>query len=80
MDIRRRFMMKVMLTGTAVYGTVCAVVWEDGGGDPASYPISDCYAASALTILFKRLLCLAALFLLTMPLLTIESMTGTAAL
>ena len=21
------------------YGTVCPVVWEDGGGDPASYPI-----------------------------------------
>jgi len=28
-----------MLTGTAVYGTVRTVVWEDGGGDPASYPI-----------------------------------------
>ena len=27
-------------TGTAVYGTVCTVVWEDGRGDPASYPIS----------------------------------------
>jgi len=26
-----------MLTGTAVYGTVCTVVWEDGGGKPASY-------------------------------------------
>jgi len=22
-----------------VYGTVRTVVWEDGGGDPASYPI-----------------------------------------
>jgi hypothetical protein len=21
------------------YGTVCPVVWEDGGSDPASYPI-----------------------------------------
>ena len=21
------------------YGTVCPVVWEDGGGDPASYPM-----------------------------------------
>ncbi len=21
------------------YGTVCRVVWEDGGGNPASYPI-----------------------------------------
>mgnify|MGYP001460074885 len=21
--------------------TVCTVVWEDGGGDPASYPILD---------------------------------------
>ena len=28
-----------MLTGTAVYGTVRTVVWEDGGGNPASYPI-----------------------------------------
>ena len=29
-----------MLAGTAVYGTVRTVVWEDGGGDPASYPIN----------------------------------------
>ena len=28
------------MTGTAVYGTVRAVVWEDGGGDSASYPIA----------------------------------------
>ena len=28
-----------MLTGTAVYGTVRTVVWEDGGRNPASYPI-----------------------------------------
>jgi hypothetical protein len=27
-------------TGTAGYGTVRPVVWEDGGGDPASYPIN----------------------------------------
>ena len=26
--------------GNAGYGTVCPVVWEDGGGDPASYPIA----------------------------------------
>ena len=39
MEIRRRLTMKVMLTGTAVYGTVCTVVWEDGGSNPASYPI-----------------------------------------
>ena len=28
------------------YGTVCPVVWEDGGGNPASYPImqSLCYS------------------------------------
>ena len=25
--------------GTAVYGTVRTVVWEDGGGDSASYPL-----------------------------------------
>jgi hypothetical protein len=24
---------------TAGYGTVCPVVWEDGGSNPASYPI-----------------------------------------
>ena len=29
-----------MLTGTAVYGTVRTVVWEDGGSNPASYPIA----------------------------------------
>lgn len=29
-----------MLIRTAVYGTVRTVVWEDGGGNPASYPIS----------------------------------------
>ncbi|MHB1380223.1 MAG: hypothetical protein ACYCX0_11450 [Desulfurivibrionaceae bacterium] len=23
-----------------MYGTVCTVVWEDGGGNPASYPIA----------------------------------------
>jgi len=27
------------LTRTAVYGTVRTVVWEDGGSNPASYPI-----------------------------------------
>jgi hypothetical protein len=26
-------------TGTAVYGTVRTVVWEDGGRKPSSYPI-----------------------------------------
>ena len=25
--------------GTAGYGTVRPVVWEDGGGNPASYPM-----------------------------------------
>ena len=30
------------MTGTAVYGTVRTVVWEDGGGNPASYPILIC--------------------------------------
>jgi Flp pilus assembly protein TadD len=28
-----------VLTGIAVYGTVRTVVWEDGGSNPASYPI-----------------------------------------
>ena len=27
------------MTGTAVYGTVRTVVWEDGGSNSASYPI-----------------------------------------
>jgi hypothetical protein len=27
------------LMGPPWYGTVCRVVWEDGGSDPASYPI-----------------------------------------
>ena len=27
------------MAGIAVYGTVCAVVWEDGGCEPSSYPI-----------------------------------------
>jgi hypothetical protein len=31
---------KRKMTGTAVYGTVRTVVWEDGGGNPSSYPIS----------------------------------------
>ena len=30
---------KRKVTGTAVYGTVCAVVGEDGGREPSSYPI-----------------------------------------
>jgi len=29
----------VAINGTAGYGTLRLVVWEDGGGDPASYPI-----------------------------------------
>ncbi|NVN92084.1 MAG: hypothetical protein HXX11_15990 [Desulfuromonadales bacterium] len=28
------------VTALKGYGTVRTVVWEDGGGDPASYPIS----------------------------------------
>ena len=28
-----------MLAGTAVYGTVRTVVWEDGGREAPSYPI-----------------------------------------
>ena len=27
------------MAGTAVYGTVRTVVWEDGGREPSSYPI-----------------------------------------
>ena len=30
---------KRKVTGTAVYGTVCTVVGEDGGREPSSYPI-----------------------------------------
>src|SRR5690625_4378722 len=29
------------------YGTVCPVVWEDGGSNPASYPITPRAAAAA---------------------------------
>jgi hypothetical protein len=29
-----------MTAGTAVYGTVRTVVWEDGGREPSSYPIA----------------------------------------
>ena len=29
----------VMLREPPWYGTVCPVVWEDGGSNPASYPI-----------------------------------------
>jgi uncharacterized protein len=41
-----------MLTGTAVYGTVRTVVWEDGGGDPASYPIAKGNKMKFFSILF----------------------------
>jgi len=30
---------KLRVAGTAVYGTVCTVVREDGGREPSSYPI-----------------------------------------
>ena len=30
---------KRRVAGTAVYGTVRTVVWEDGGREPSSYPI-----------------------------------------
>ena len=36
------------MTGTAVYGTVCAVVWEDGGREPSSYPIAPGMACGAI--------------------------------
>ena len=29
----------LIFTRTAGYATVCPVVWEDGGSNPASYPI-----------------------------------------
>jgi len=35
-ELRRRMKEDLQLAG---YGTVRTVVWEDGGGDPASYPI-----------------------------------------
>ena len=33
------------------YGTVCQVVWEDGGGNPASYPIASIQVFIPLAIL-----------------------------
>jgi len=29
------------------YGTVCPVVWEDGGGNPASYPMQKTETANS---------------------------------
>jgi hypothetical protein len=40
---------KRKVTGTAVYGTVCAVVGEDGGREPSSYPIFLNVAVLAVT-------------------------------
>lgn len=40
MESRRRITAKRCLQEPPWYGTVCPVVWEDGGGDPASYPIA----------------------------------------
>ena len=55
-------------------------IWSCSGKDPgfSRGNLFISYAASALIILFRRLLCLAALFLLTTPLFTMESITGTA--
>ena len=39
MDIWRRCTLKAELIGTAVYGTVRTVVWEDGESNLTSYPI-----------------------------------------
>ena len=43
---------------TAVYGTVCTVVWEDGGSNPASYPIQiqTYFAEAQFYQLFLKLL------------------------
>ena len=38
-----------MTAGTAVYGTVRTVVWEDGGRKPSSYPMPN--VASKLSLL-----------------------------
>jgi hypothetical protein len=45
-----------MLTGTAVYGTVRTVVWEDGGSNPASYPIVPANSFSSEVSVWKLLL------------------------
>ena len=38
-----------------MYGTVCTVVWEDGGGNPASYPILPARLFDGVGILFQFL-------------------------
>ena len=47
--------------GTAGYGTVCPVVWEDGGGNSSSYPIwivapkiESCYTIKMFEASHKR--------------------------
>lgn len=35
------------VSGTAAFGSVRTVVWDDGWGDPASYPIRGCTAAGS---------------------------------
>ena len=46
-----------MLTGTAVYGTVRTVVWEDGGGNPASYPMVEGLRAVRKPKVYNSFLC-----------------------
>ena len=36
------------------YGTVCPVVWEDGGSNPASYPIKRCPHRHDRTVTFEQ--------------------------
>jgi len=46
-----------MTTGTAVYGTVRTVVWEDGGREPSSYPIplySNCIVGSRCELIGEK--------------------------
>jgi hypothetical protein len=45
---------KRKVTGTAVYGTVCTVVGEDGGREPSSYPIYTATAVASITGLALR--------------------------
>jgi hypothetical protein len=43
------------MAGTAVYGTVCTVVREDGGREPSSYPMCARHGVLRLVTLFRLL-------------------------
>ena len=40
---------------TALYGTVCTVVWEDGGREPSSYPIRGASTRAVIAQLIRSI-------------------------